>query len=147
MRSIAAARPSSVLARKRGKSVPRSFNDITDAELSVMEVLWNREDGAIVREIVLAIYGRHEHSLHGGVKSFLDRLMEKGYVTVNKSGFAHRFSAAVTRQEFVGRQLKRMAESHFGGSVTPMLMSLVEQAKLSRKDRAAIEKIIENIKD
>jgi predicted transcriptional regulator len=133
--------------RRGSESVPKSLNDITDAELSVMEVLWDRENGVTVRQIVLAIYGRHEHSLHGGVKSFLDRLMEKGYVTVNKSGFAHRFSALVTRQEFVGGQLKRLAESHFGGSVTPMLMSLVELAKLSRKDRAAIEKIVENIKD
>ncbi len=127
--------------------MPKSLNDITDAELSVMEVLWDRENGVTVREIVLAIYGTHEHSLHGGVKSFLDRLMEKDYATVNKSEFAHRFSAAVTRQEFVGGQLKRLAESHFGGAITPMLMSLVEQAKLSRKDRAAIEKIIDNIKD
>ena len=127
--------------------MPKSLNDITDAELSVMEILWDRENGVTVREIVLAIYGRHEHSLHGGVKSFLDRLMEKGYATVNKSGFAHRFSAAVTRQEFVGGQLKRLAESHFGGAITPMLMSLVQQVKLSRKDRAAIENIIDNIKD
>ncbi len=55
--------------------MPKSLSDITDAELSVMEVLWDREGGATVREIVLAIYGKHEHSLHGGVKSFLDRLM------------------------------------------------------------------------
>ena len=94
-------------------------DEITEAELSVMEVLWNRDDGETVREIVLAVYGRHEHSLHGGVKSFLDRLIEKGYVKVDKTGFAHRFFAAVTRQEFVGRQLKRMAESHFGGSLAP----------------------------
>ena len=107
-------------------------DNITDAELSVMEVLWSRDDGATVREIVLAVYGRHEHSLHGGVKSFLDRLIEKGYVRVDKAGFAHRFFAAVTRQQYVGRQLKRMAESHFGGSLTPMLLSLVEQTSLSK---------------
>ncbi len=110
--------------------MPRPLNGITDAKLSVMEVLWSHEHGVTVREIVLAIYGKHEHSLHAGVKSFLDRLMEKGYVTVNKSDFAHQFCAQVTRQEFVGGQLKQLAESHFGGSVTPMLMSLVEQAKL-----------------
>ena len=122
-------------------------DEITEAELSVMEVLWNRADGETVREIVLAVYGRHEHSLHGGVKSFLDRLIEKGYVKVDKTGFAHRFFATVTRQEYVGGQLKRMAESHFGGSLAPMLLSLVEQATLSRKDRAAIEKLIENIRE
>jgi len=47
-------------------------DDITDAELSVMEVLWDRPEGETIREIVLAVYGRHEHSLHGGVKSFAE---------------------------------------------------------------------------
>lgn len=122
-------------------------DDITGAELSVMEVLWSQGAGASVREIVLAVYGRHEHSLHGGVKSFLDRLIEKGYVQVDKTEFAHRFFAAVTRQKYVGRQLKRMAESHFGGSLAPMMLSLVEQATLTKKDRAAIEKLIENIRE
>ena len=119
--------------------------DITEAELSVMEVLWTQAGGATVREIVLAVYGRHEHSLHGGVKSFLDRLIEKGYVKVDKSGFAHLFFASVTREQYVGRQLKRMADSHFGGALAPMLLSLVQQTTLSKKDRAAIEKLIENI--
>jgi BlaI family transcriptional regulator, penicillinase repressor len=121
--------------------------EITEAELSVMEVLWSRNEGATVREIVLAVYNRHEHSLHGGVKSFLDRLMEKGYVRVDKGGFAHRFFATVTRQQFVGSQLKQLAESHFGGSFAPLLLSLVEQARLTRKDRAAIERLIENIRE
>ena len=125
----------------------KSKDEITEAELSVMEVLWNRADGETVREIVLAVYGRHEHSLHGGVKSFLDRLMDKGYAKVDRSGFAHRFFAAVTRQEYVGRQLKRMAESHFDGLLAPMLLSLVEQATLTKKDRAAIERLIENIRE
>ena len=122
-------------------------DDITAAESAVMEVLWQREDGATVRDIVLAMYGRHEHSLHGGVRSFLDRLMEKKYARVDKSQFAHRFFATVSRQEFVGLQLRRMAESHFGGALAPMLLSLVDQTKLSRKDRAAIETIIENIEE
>ncbi|QDT92228.1 BlaI/MecI/CopY family transcriptional regulator [Gimesia algae] len=121
--------------------------DVTDTELSVLEILWANPEGISVREIVLKLYGRHEHSLHGGVKSFLDRLMEKGLVTVDKSGFAHRFAAVLDRQEFVGLQLKKMAHSHFGGSLAPMLLSLVDQAKLSDKQRASIEKIIKDIKD
>ncbi|MDZ4820834.1 MAG: BlaI/MecI/CopY family transcriptional regulator [Planctomycetota bacterium] len=125
----------------------RPASDITDAEMSVMEVLWNRPDGVAIREIVLAVYGRHEHSLHAGVKSFLDRLIEKKYVSVDKSGFAHRFCATVSREEYVGWQLKVMADNHFGGSVAPMLLSLVEQANLSKKDRQAIEKLIENMRD
>lgn len=122
-------------------------HSVPDAELAVLEVLWEREHGATVREIVLALYGRHEHSLHGGVKSFLDRLMGKGLVSVDKKSFAHRFRASITRSEFVGRELQCMAEDHFGGSLRPLLLSLVEQAKLTRKDRAAIQRIIESIKE
>ena len=95
----------------------RPNDEITEAELSVMEVLWRSDRGATVRDIVLEMYGRHEHSLHGGARSFLDRLMEKRYVKVDKKEFAHRFLATVSRQEFVGSQLKRIAESHFGGAL------------------------------
>ena len=127
--------------------MPKPVAEVTEAEQSVLEVLWESPDGVAVRDIVLAMYGRHEHSLHGGVKSFLDRLMEKGLVAVDKSGFAHLFSATATREEFVGRQLKQMAQSHFGGTFAPMLLSLIKQVKLSTKDRAAIEKIVKNIED
>ena len=51
------------------------------------------------------------------MKSFLDRLIEKRFVRVDKSAFAHLFFAKTTRQEFVGRQLQRLAECHFGGSL------------------------------
>jgi predicted transcriptional regulator len=129
------------------RKVPEIDIDVTDTEMSVLEILWEHPEGIPVREIVLKLYGRHEHSLHGGVKSFLDRLLEKGLVAVDKSGFAHRFSAVLDRQEFVGLQLKKMAHSHFGGSLAPMLLSLVDQVKLNEKQRASIEKIIKNIKD
>jgi predicted transcriptional regulator len=130
-----------------GTKMPKPAEDITDAELAVMEILWDRPAGETIREIVLAVYGRHEHSLHGGVKSFLDRLIEKKFVRVDKTEFSHRFFAALTREAYVGRQLKRMAESHFGGAMAPMLLSLVDQTSLSKKDRAAIEKLIENIRE
>ena len=84
----------------------KPHDEITEAELSVMEVLWDCETGETIREIVLVVYGRHEHSLHAGVKSFLDRLIEKGYARVDKAAFAHRFFAAVTRQQYIGRQLR-----------------------------------------
>jgi predicted transcriptional regulator len=122
-------------------------DDLTTAELAVMDVLWDREGGATVREVVLAVYGRHEHSLHGGVKSFLDRLIDKGFVRAAKEDFAHQFFSAVTRRQYVDWQLKQMSETHFGGALAPLILSLVEQASLSKRDRAAIEKLIENIRE
>lgn len=119
-----------------------SQHEVTETELAILGVLW--EQGPVpVRRIVDALYGEYRRSLHASVKSLLDRLMEKGFVEVDASEFAHRFSAKIGRAEFVGRELQKIVNEHFGGSVAPMLHALVDHTKLSKKDRQAIRRIIE----
>lgn len=125
--------------------MPRNTADVTDTELAILDVLWNRGK-SVVRDIVATLYEEHTPTLHMTVKSLLERLESKGYVECDRSGYAHQFSAKVSREAYVGRQLKQLAESHFNGAVTPMLLTLVEGSNLSRKDREAIRKIIEGIK-
>ena len=117
---------------------------VTETEFAILEVLWNH-DSCMIRAIVDSIYGKHTPALHATVKSLLDRLTAKGFVCSDTSGFMHRFAARVSRREYVSQELERLAESHFGGALTPLLMSLVDKVKVSRKDRDAIRKIIENI--
>jgi len=117
---------------------------VTETELAILEVLWSRENAA-VRDIVEDLYHRHSRALHATVKSLLERLEAKGFIACDKTGLAHQFSAKVSRSEYVARQLEKLAESHFGGSLAPMLLTLIGKVQLSRKDRAAIVKIIEGI--
>ncbi len=117
---------------------------VTETEFAILEVLWDR-DSSTVREIVESVYHKHTPALHATVKSLLDRLADKGFIGCDSSGFMHRFTARVSRQEYVAHELERLAESHFDGALLPLLMSLVEKVKVSRKDRIAIRKIIENI--
>ena len=119
---------------------------VSETELAILEVLWGR-DKATVREIVESIYGKHNPSLHATVNSLIDRLREKGYVAVDASGFAHRYSVTVNRDTIVGQRLRQIANQHFQGAVAPLLLTLIDQVKLSRKDREAITKIIGNIRD
>lgn len=123
----------------------RTPSEVTETELSILDVLWRRGPTA-VRDIVEALYGRHSPSLHATVKSLLDRLADKGYVACDSSRFAHKFAAAVDRGRIVGQQLQRLADDHFGGSLTPMLLTLVDRAKLSRKQRDAIREIVDGMK-
>jgi predicted transcriptional regulator len=119
---------------------------VSETELAILEVLWGR-DKATVREIVESIYGQHSASLHATVNSLIDRLREKGYVAVDPSEFAHRYSVTVKRDTIVGQRLKEIANQHFEGALAPLLLTLIDQVKLSRKDREAITKIIGNIRD
>ena len=121
----------------------RSSAVVTDAELAVIEFLW--ENGpSPVREISKAVYGQNTAAYHATVNSLLDQLEAKKFVKRDRSGFAHVFTAKVDRSSLVGKQLQKIANSHFGGSLTPMVLTLVDRLPLNPKDRKAIEKIIEN---
>ncbi len=117
---------------------------VTETEFAILNVLWERGP-TTVREIVEAVYGKHTHSLHASVKSLLERLAEKGFVGCQRPGAVHLFSASVDRASFVADQLQVLADSNFGGSLTPLLMTLIDHVKLSRKDRDAIRRIIEKM--
>lgn len=124
--------------------MPKRPAEVTDTELAILDVLWDR--GACeIRDIVQSLYSEHTSALHATVKSLLERLMEKGFVECDRSRFAHKFSPLITRESFVGRQLQKLADSHFDGSLAPMLLTLIDRVKLSRKQRDAIRKIIEGI--
>lgn len=115
---------------------------VTEAELAVLNHLWEHGP-SVVREISHAIYEDNTPAYHATVNSLLDQLEEKGFVERDRSGFAHSFTATIDRSELVGSQLQQIADSHFDGVLTPMLLSLVDKIKLSRRDREELRKIID----
>jgi predicted transcriptional regulator len=124
--------------------MPRETKNVSETEFAILGVLWDHGP-TTVRGIVEAIYQKHTHSLHASVKSLLERLAEKGFVVCQQREGVHLFLATVEREAFVAQQLQLLADSNFGGSLTPLLNTLVDNVKLSRKDREAIRKIIEKI--
>ena len=125
-------------------SMTRKPAEVTETEFAILDVLWTK--GVLtVREIVAELYGKHSPSLHATVKSLLDRLSEKGFISCDARQFAHKFLTLISRDEFVGGQLKELAASHFGGSLAPMMLALLDQTELSRKDYEAIRRIIQKI--
>jgi BlaI family transcriptional regulator, penicillinase repressor len=118
--------------------------EVTDTELAILDVLWDR-GSCQIRDIVEALYSQHTPALHATVKSLLERLAEKGLVECDRSRFAHVFLPLITREAYVGQQLQKLADSHFDGSLAPMLLTLIDRVKLSRKERDAIRKVIEGI--
>ena len=77
------------------------------------------------------------------VQKLLHRLEAKGYVRRNRSPFAHRVQAAVSRTEFAGQQLQAVAERLSGGSMVPLLMHLVERELLAPAEREKIRRLLE----
>lgn len=121
------------------------MKNVSDTELEILNALW--DSGPLtVRQIVEAVYDDHSQSLHTTVKSLLERLIVKEYVAGDRSQSPHRFHATVDRAAYIQAQVSRLAGNVFDGHMAPVLLSLVDSVKLSRKDRATLEEILKKIK-
>jgi BlaI family penicillinase repressor len=118
---------------------------VADAELAVLEVLWQR-DRATIREITTELYPTGSTSEYATVQKLLDRLEAKGCVRRDRSTFAHQFSATVERDDVLGRRLQEVAEKLCEGSLTPLLLHLARAARLTSRDREALRKLLNDPK-
>lgn len=119
----------------------RTPQDITDAELAVLEVLWE-QGPATIRAITDVLYPQGGTSNYATVQKLLERLESKDCVRRDRKSLVHVFAARINRDELVGRRLQSLAEKLCGGSWTPLLTHLVQARKLSSKDRQALRTLI-----
>jgi BlaI family transcriptional regulator, penicillinase repressor len=115
---------------------------VTDAELAVLKVLWGRGPLA-AKQITEEIYPQGAESEFASVHSFLQRLERKGLVARDRNAFVHVFSATASEAEVLGQEVQSLLERLGSGSVAPLVMSLIEQKRLSRKEAAEIRKLLD----
>jgi len=117
--------------------------DVSEAELAVLEQLWH-SPGATARELANVLYeGRA--AAQKTVKKLLDRLQAKGCVRRTATRPVQRFEASIDRAALIDRRIRAVAESLCDGSVTPILTHMVEAAQLSKKERDALRKLIDEL--
>jgi predicted transcriptional regulator len=115
---------------------------VTDAELAVLKVLW--EQGPLTaRAITAAVYPDGAESEFAAVHSFLQRLERKGLVARDRSSFVHLFSPTVSPAEVLGQELNTLVERLGSDSIAPLIMALIDQKRLSRKEAAEIRKLLD----
>jgi predicted transcriptional regulator len=130
----------------------RDKQDITEAEMAIMQVLWRRAAGSSVaaigastRQIADELYGgRAGVAQYGTVQKQLERLEGKGFVTRDRSLFVHLFSAAIDRNELVGRRVREMVDQLCEGSLAPVLSHLFKAKPLSAAERQALRDLIDD---
>jgi BlaI family transcriptional regulator, penicillinase repressor len=117
----------------------------TEAELAILGILW--DDGqATARGITERLYPPCSPADIATVQKLLQRLEEKGLVRRDRSERVHRFSAAMSREQFAGEQLTQLAEKLSGGSLTPLLVHVVENNRLSRRELDEFRELLANHK-
>ncbi|HTU90458.1 MAG TPA: BlaI/MecI/CopY family transcriptional regulator [Gemmataceae bacterium] len=118
--------------------------DVTDAELAILQVLWERSS-ATIRQLTDVLYPDGKESHYATVQKLLERLESKGHVRRDRSGHAHSFSARTDRDTLVGHRLRAMAEKLCGGLMAPLLTHLVRAEALSSRERQELRDLIDKL--
>lgn len=115
---------------------------ITDAELKVLEELWQRRE-ATIRDLRDALYPHGGSSKFATVQKLLARLEAKDLVARRKDSSGWIFRPTLARDDLIGGELRRVAERLSGSSMTPLLTCLVEAGGLTSKERAHLRKLLD----
>jgi predicted transcriptional regulator len=122
----------------------RDLQDVPDAELAVLQALWERGPSTI-RQLADTLYPSGTDAHYATVQKLLDRLESKGCVSRDRSSWAHVFEATMDRDELIGRRLQAVAEKLCGGSLTPLLTNLVRSKRLTPKERREIRRLMDEL--
>src|SRR6266850_3031351 len=124
--------------------MPRPRQDVTDAELAILQVLWDRGQ-ATVRELTEQLYSQYSSSQHATVQKLLERLEAKDCVRRNRGLWPHVFEAAIERGDLIDRKLQQTADKLCDGSIQPLLTHLVKGARLSAQQRQSLRILLDEL--
>ena len=109
----------------------RKTNQLTPAELQIMNILWDMESGTVSE--VLDKYPDPKPA-YNTVLTFLRILKEKKYVTSEPIGKQHRFRPIVMHSEYTSSFLSDIKETLFRGSASSLVNFFVKEENLSAQE-------------
>jgi predicted transcriptional regulator len=119
--------------------------DVTDAELAVLQTLWD-QGASTIRQLADRLYPGGTAAQYGTVQKLLERLEGKGCVRRDRSPWPHVFTPAIDRQTLIGWRLRTMAEKLCGGSMAPLLLHLLRAEQFGPEERQELRSFLDQLK-
>ena len=119
----------------------KDFPHLPDAELEVMQIIWDKEGGVSRQDIEKALSSRRSLA-PTTVLTFLTRLVEKGFLKVEKAGRSNLYTPLISRRDYLARESRSILDKLFGGSLSSFALSLSD-AGLSRAELEELRELLE----
>ncbi len=118
---------------------------LTEAELPLMHVLWDRGEGR-VRDVLDGLSDEDRAPAYTTVATLLRILVDKGFVEARRDGRAWVYSPAVPRDQYERRGVRHLVSRLFGGDRVSMVRSLVDD-ELSADELDAFEALVRRARE
>jgi predicted transcriptional regulator len=119
----------------RGKPKP-----LTAAELEMMNVIWRLGPCSVAQ--VLEQLSPQRELAYTSVSTIVRILEQKGYVTSQKAGRGHLYSAAIAKDDYQAMSLRLMVNNVFEGAPSLLVQRLLDSDVLTDDELAQIKSLL-----
>ena len=120
--------------------------NISDAEWEVMKICWLKSAPYTANEIVKALEQLTDWKPNT-IKTLIGRLVKKGALGFKEEGRVYLYYSLVTEKECIKAESKSFLTRVFGGALKPMLVSFLQEEKLSQDDIEELKQLLEERKE
>jgi predicted transcriptional regulator len=120
---------------------PRQSEVLTEAELRVMKVLWERGSGTVQQ--VLDSMEEKPALAYNSVLTTIRVLERKGYLKHIKDGRAHVYAPVVPQQEATRSEIRRLASRFFGNSHEDLVLNILEDRGVEREELVRLREMLD----
>lgn len=114
---------------------------LTEAELRLMEVLWEKGP-ASVHQLLEALPEKPALA-YNSVLTTIRILEKKGYVEHTKDGRAHIYTARIAREEASRYEIRNLVNRFFKSSHELLVLNLLEDKNLDTEELQRVKALIE----
>ena len=119
----------------------RQSATLTEAELRIMEVLWQRKSGTVQQ--VLDDLPQKPALAYNSVLTIIRILEKKGYVEHAKDGRAHIYAPVVDREDARRSEVRHLVSRFFRNSQEQLALNILEERGLDREEIERLKLMLE----
>jgi predicted transcriptional regulator len=115
---------------------------LSDTDWKLMNAIWAATGTPSAREIHDAVT-EDTGWAYTTVKTLLDRLVDKGALTVTMERNVARYASRLPKRRAVRAAARDLARRAFGGKMAPLVHHLLAAERLSARDRAELRRMLD----
>jgi BlaI family transcriptional regulator, penicillinase repressor len=119
---------------------PRKSATLTEAELRLMEVLWNKGP-ATVQQVLDSLPDKSPLA-YNSVLTTIRILEKKGYVKHEKDGRAFVYAPLIERKEATRSEIRRLVSRFFGDSQELLVLNILEDRGVDAAELDRLRKML-----
>ena len=120
---------------------PLGRTELSPAQNEIMEIIWER--GEVSASEVRRALSKTRKVARNTVRTLLERMEHKGWITHREEGRTYLYAAAQPRRETIGQKVREIVETICGGSAETLITALIDYRGLDRDELQRIRRLLD----